>query len=99
MEYNLFTTPSGSRSLKRLNSDVKRRLLKALQALRSNPQLGQQLEGEFRFLRSFHTRLAGADYRVAYELDTQERAVIIHYAATRENFYKELRRLPLKKAA
>jgi hypothetical protein len=37
--------------------------------------------------RSFHFRYAGADYRVAYEVDENEQAVIVWYAASRENFY------------
>lgn len=99
MEYGLYTTSSGKRALKKLPREVKRHLLEKLQALKTDPRLGEQLEGEFRSLRSLHTQSAGTDYRVAYEVDDKEQAVIIWYASSRENFYKELRRLPLKRVA
>jgi|SRR5579859_2008232 len=99
MTYSLYTTPSGERALKKLYPKVREHLLNELQTLKTNPFSGEQLLGEMRSLRSLHTRCAGTDYRVAYEVDEQEHAVVIRYAASRENFYKELRRLPLKHTA
>jgi len=99
MNYGLYTTPAGQRTLKKFYPKVREYLFKELQALKTNPYLGRQLEGDMRFLRTLHTKHAGTEYRVAYEVNEKKQAVIIRYAATRENFYKELRRLPLKSAA
>src|SRR5579859_206350 len=99
MVYELYTTSSGEAALKKLSDDVKRQLLQELQVLKTAPRTGQQLEGEFRHLYSFHVKYAGTDYRVAYEVDEKAHAIIIRYAASRENFYKKLRRLPIKRAA
>ena len=99
MTYGLYTTPAGERALRKLYPKVKEHILQELQSLKSNPYLGKQLEGEMRLLRTLHTKHAGTHYRVAYEVDEKDHTVIVRYAASRENFYKELRRLPLKRAA
>ena len=97
MDYELFTTPTGEKALKKLPPEVRQHLLKELQILKTNPNAGKRLEGEFRYLRSLHTQFTGTSYRIAYEIDEKQKAVIIRYAASRENFYKKLRHLPLKR--
>lgn len=78
VQYELFTTPAGKRALKQLPREVKSHLLKHLEPLKSNPHLGQPLEGQYRFLRSLHTQFAGTQYRVVYEIDERERAVVVY---------------------
>lgn len=66
MPYRLYTVPVSQRALKKLPPDVRQHLLTELQALGTNPLLGEQLKGKYRALRSLHTRYKGTDYRVVY---------------------------------
>lgn len=96
MEYQIFTTTSGQRSLRKLPRQVKKPLLKEIQKLTGNPRLGEQLVREFRFLRSLHFKHANVHYRVVYEVHGKTKEVAIRYADNRENFYKKLRQMKLK---
>lgn len=40
--------------------------------------------------------MKNSDYRIVYEVIPEKLDIVIHYLATRENFYKELTRLRLK---
>lgn len=93
MSYTLYTTPTGQRSLRKLPAATRKQLLKKLQKLRQDPLSCPRLQGELRYLRSLHTRIQAADYRIAYEVDTKQRHILIHLAATRENFYRKLRKM------
>jgi len=96
MQYQIFTTSSGQRSLRKLPKHAKKPLLREIQKLRTQPRLGEQLKAEFRFLRSLHFKHGNIDYRVAYEIDDKTKEIAIRYADNRENFYKKLRRMKLK---
>jgi mRNA-degrading endonuclease RelE of RelBE toxin-antitoxin system len=99
MSYTLFVSPTGHRSLKKLPKDVKQVLEPEIRHLVEDPLRGSQLQGVLRFLRSLHIISRGVHYRVAYEVNETSREILIHYVSTRENFYKELQRLDLKKLA
>lgn len=94
--YQLVTVAPARRALKKLPHPVRKHLVKESQVLTTNPNHGERLEGQWRFLRSFHTVYRRTHYRVIYEVDTRGKHIIIRYAATRENFYKTLRQLKLK---
>ncbi len=96
MPYELFATPAAAKLLKKLPDEVKAHLLSELQILKNSPLAGQQLKGKLRVLRSFHTRYKNSDYRVAYQVREAEQSITIWYVATRENFYRQLEKLPLK---
>jgi mRNA-degrading endonuclease RelE of RelBE toxin-antitoxin system len=98
MTYQLVTVPSAHKALKKLPKPIKTELVKALTPLKENPHLGKQLDSPFTKLRAVKIILKGTHYRVAYEVNQKQKEIIIHYAATRENFYKQLRRLNLKTA-
>jgi mRNA-degrading endonuclease RelE of RelBE toxin-antitoxin system len=99
MSYELFTTPSGQRSLRKLPRNVREYLFEELQVLKTDPLTGEQLKGALRSLRSFHTKLNNTHYRVAYEVKSKDQSIVVWYAATRETFYAELQRLNLKRSA
>lgn len=96
MAYTLLTTPAAHKSFKRLPKHIAHRLIEALNALVEDPFQGQQLSGRYKFLRSFHWRYQGTEYRVVYSVDTANSQLVIHYAASRENFYRSLHKLRLK---
>ncbi len=99
MSYELFAIPACQHALKKLPQEVQDHLLEKFQPLRNNPHSNPQLQGKMRFLRSLHTRYKNTDYRAVYEVDEKGKRIILWYAASRENFYKELRRLPIKRIA
>ena len=96
MAYQLVTLPVVRRSLRRLPSDVRAHLIEAMQVLCTQPLYGEALKQEWHFLRSFHTRYKGTDYRVVYEVDERGQQIILRYAASRENFYRKLHAMNLK---
>ena len=96
MTYQLVTVPTARRALKRLPLPVRKHLIDAIAVLASDPLHGEQLGGQWRFLRSFHTVYRRTHYRVVYEVDKKNKEVVIRHADTRENFYRTLRQLKLK---
>ncbi len=94
MVYELVTTPAARRALKKLPRDVRAHLIDILQNATQDPLHSPALKAPWYFLRSLHTRYKNTDYRVAYEVKNQQ--IIIHYAASRENFYRTLRQLRLR---
>lgn len=99
MPFELYTTPSAAKALRKLPGHVKQHLLKELQVLRANPYAGEPLKGKLRRLRSLHTRFKNTDYRVAYQVREPEHAITIWYVASRENFYRQLEKLSLRSAS
>jgi mRNA-degrading endonuclease RelE of RelBE toxin-antitoxin system len=94
--YTLLLPPTGRRALKKLPKPVQKQLLQKALALQTDPLQGAPLQGPFRFLRCLHLRLHKADYRIAYEVLPHKAQIVLHYIASRENFYQQLDRLNLK---
>ena len=90
------TVPSGHRALKKLPSSVRKHIIDAIQVLSIDPYRGEQLEGQWKFLRSLHTVFIRTHYRIVYEVDEKRKYVVIRFAASRENFYRTLRQLQMK---
>ncbi|MBZ0099224.1 MAG: hypothetical protein K8F30_09075 [Taibaiella sp.] len=102
MTYQIVTVPAARKSFKKLPGDVRKQLIGRLKILQSDPNRGELLERPWQTLRPFHTTLGGVQYRVVYEIDPRQQCqqlIIIRYAAIRENFHKELRRMKLKPLA
>ena len=66
--------------------------------LSEDPQLGEQLKGQFRAFRSFHIKLKNTHYRVVYEVLEPQQKIYLHAVGKRENFYTRLERMNLKSA-
>jgi mRNA-degrading endonuclease RelE of RelBE toxin-antitoxin system len=92
MPYVLLALPACHRAIKKLPQDVQDHLFAEFQNFITNPFSSPQLQGKLRFLRSFHTRYKNTDYRAAYEVDEKAK-VILWFAASRENFYRQLEKL------
>jgi len=99
MPYQVVTVPAARRALKKLPKPVRKHIVKAVKPLATKPYLGERLEDQWRFLRSFHTVYRRTHYRVAYEVDEKRKEVIVRVARTRENFYRSLRKMKLKSLA
>jgi len=98
MKYTLLAGKTFDKSLHKLPLDVIKHIDDLVFQLEDNPKEGEQLKGEFRHLWSLHTKLNNVQYRIIYSVNVVKREVILHYAGSRENFYKEVKRLRLKVA-
>jgi mRNA-degrading endonuclease RelE of RelBE toxin-antitoxin system len=96
MSYQAVTVPASRRALNKLPRPIRKQLVREVQKLEENPRLGARLMAPWQNFYSLHTKLNNTHYRIIYEIDKRNRQVIIRYAASRENFYQELRRLKLK---
>jgi mRNA-degrading endonuclease RelE of RelBE toxin-antitoxin system len=96
MNYALFASAAGERSLKKLPPRVQVQLRSEIQTLKTDPQRGEQLKEKYRFLRSLHVGFEGTQYRVIYEVDDDHQEIYILYMGSRENLYRDLEHLKLK---
>jgi mRNA-degrading endonuclease RelE of RelBE toxin-antitoxin system len=91
--YRVYTTPSARKEAKRLPRPVKDAVVEASRTLERDPYAGERLTGSLHMLYSFHFTEGQSQYRIVYSLDHPHRLVIVHLIHTRENVYKELKRL------
>ncbi len=90
MAFALYTFPAGERSFKKLPRSVRKHILSELQVLCENPFTGYPLKGKLKDFYSFHLKYKNIAYRVVYKVETASQSIVIYYASTRENFYKNL---------
>lgn len=83
--YQLKITPEGARSLDRLPEKVRPAVAATISGpLAENPKrLGKQLVGQLEGLRVARR----GDYRIIYEIDDEERLVIVHRIQHRRDIY------------
>ena len=91
--YKIVVTRTAQKSIKRVSVSSKKKLLVKIKQLINKPKSGNKLKGKLSFLFCLHTRVNKTDYRVVYEINLKAKIIIIHYVATRENFYKKVGRL------
>ena len=92
--WRVFITPAAERIIKKLPKEAAIFILEEFPSLIKKDVLaGSPLSGPLSQLRSFHFSIAGKPYRIAYETDTKNKKVIIHYAGYRGDLYERLRRL------
>jgi mRNA-degrading endonuclease RelE of RelBE toxin-antitoxin system len=99
MAYQILTLPAAHQALKKLPREVREHILQTVALLKDHPQAGKQLDRPWRTFRSLHTKYKNTQYRIVYEVGQERKIVVLRYAGSRENFYKELRRLRLKPLA
>lgn len=90
MTFALYTLPPGERSFKKLPKSVRKYILNELQVLCDDPFVGYPLRGKLKDFFSFHLKFKNTAYRVVYKVDATSQSILIYYASTRENFYKDL---------
>lgn len=93
MTYTLLMTPKFRRAFRKLPPQVNAKIKSELFKLENDPNLGKQLKGEYRRIRSLRIVTGGVHYRVFYKVDQTE--IHLLYVDTRENIYQVLRRIKL----
>ena len=87
MNFAVLLHPRAARSLKKLHSSIRSRILESVKELERTPDKGDQMKpSQFR-------RLRVGDYRVIYEIDMQSKRVIVLYMGHRKNGYDDFTRL------
>ena len=91
--YNVFVTNQCRKDLKNLSRDVQEFIrYSCFPIILKNPLIGEALKSKkFKGLLKFGIRFRGTDYRIVYEIENK-RLVIFVIIASRENFYKKLKR-------
>lgn len=73
------------------------KITEAIDSVRTNPNIGGLKQGDLKGVRCLDFYHQGANYELAYELeatmDGSTHVVLLLLVGTRENFYKELKRL------
>ena len=96
MGYAVTMTSPAHKMLRKLPSPIRKYLVKKVQKLSANPNLGQPLEGVLRGFLSLHTVYRRTHYRIVYEISHRLREVIVRGAGPQENLYRKLERMRLK---
>ena len=65
----------------------------AINELKKNPFSGSQKTGDLRGFYGYDVQNKRVNYEIAYRIYEENKLIVIVLAGTRENFYKELKRL------
>lgn len=89
MHYRLRFTPEAAQGIARLHPEVKRLVKDAVDELRQNPYLGDDLQDELAGFKSFKPKR----YRILYTVDDEKKCVEIFYVGHRRDVYENFRRI------
>ena len=84
MSYSLRIKASAVKSLRRVPTAERLRLIEAIDRLATEPTAGGVLKGEFRGLR----RLRVGRYRIVYEVDEGELTILVIRIGHRKDVYR-----------
>lgn len=89
--YEVVVLNSASRQLKKFDKPIRVKLINELEKIAENPYIGELLKGDLATIYSYHLKITGTEYRVAYQIKEKEIVVVIMQIGTRENFYEKLK--------
>jgi addiction module RelE/StbE family toxin len=88
--FEIAVQSSAKKDIKKLDVPVRNKVKEEiLNLLRENPELGEELLGNFTGIRSYHFEHNKVQYRIAYTII--ENTIYILMIAKRENFYDMLK--------
>lgn len=90
--YELVVLKSAAKQLSKFDKPVRNKIITVLGEIAENPFIGECLKGDLATLYSYHLKVMGVEYRIAYQIKEREIVVIIMQIGTRENFYEELKK-------
>jgi mRNA-degrading endonuclease RelE of RelBE toxin-antitoxin system len=97
MTYTLQIDNSAYKVFKKLPKSAQEKTIEKAQTLKTNPEKGNPLKGEFRFLRSLRFSFKGTSYRIIYQIQHKKSVIVVRLAETRENIYRRLKQMGVKK--
>ena len=84
MNYSISIKQSAFKALARIAAPQRLRLIEAIEKLRTNPNAGSALKGEFSGLR----RIRIGDYRIVYEVQKKKLLILVVRVAHRREAYQ-----------
>ena len=93
--YEVLFAPQAERYIKKIkDKNLKMKFKDAVLAISENPYIAEEKRGDLSGFRSYDVRYNGVNYEMAYKIyETDGKKVVVILAGTRENFYKELKRI------
>jgi len=88
MRFNAKLTRNAQKELRRLPQKIKRQVASALDNLEKDPRTGSPLHWQLKGYWSYHT----GNYRIVYEIDDNNKNVIVEHIKHRKNVYRDLLR-------
>ncbi len=82
-------TPEAARLLAKLHPESKKLIKAALNELRQNPHLGDDLQQELSGFKSYKIKR----YRILYGINEEEGVIQVYYVGHRRDVYEQLRDL------
>ena len=84
MIYQITIKESALKALSKIELQYRSRLIDAIEKLKTNPNAGSVLKGEFSGLR----RIRINDYRIVYEVQNEQLVILVVRVAHRREVYK-----------
>lgn len=90
----IYLGPAKNYFKKLTEKPLKAAYLDAIQAIRTDPSVGQQKTGDLTGVYGYDVFYKGTNYEIAYRLEEDEEGeiIVVILAGSRVNFYKELKR-------
>ena len=89
MTFEIQLSPHAVRSLKKLDSETKEKIRRAIDTLRQNPSSGPAIKRLKGLLREYYRYRAG-DYRIIYEIRDTEKIISIFAVGHRKDIYQKI---------
>ena len=92
--YNFVVVNSCKKDFKKLSRDAQKFIRHScFPIILKDPFAGNRLKGkEFQGIFKFSGRFKSADYRIVYQIENEKLVIIFIMIASRENFYKKLKK-------
>ena len=87
--YRVKLTPTAAKIFNRLHPDIQKQLKSTLKALYDTPHMGKALQGKLIDFRSLKMKR----YRAIYQIDNQNKTVIIYAIGHRRDIYEVITKL------
>lgn len=92
--HSLYLTRTADKGQRKLDKPLRERIRDALLQISQDPEnLGERLTSPLQSLYSHHIRYQGREFRIAYQIHTESRSVMVVLIGHHENFYKRLKNL------
>ena len=88
MNFEVKLTNTAHKELRRLPKKVKQQVASALDTLEKEPRFGSPLQWQLKGYWSYHT----GNYRIIYEIDDNNKVVIIEHIKHRKDVYRDMSR-------
>lgn len=93
MVYRVELAQRAQRSIKRLDKPLQKIFRNKIGEISEDPHTAEPLTQDLKGWWSFHFIYRRVDYRIIYRIYGKEKLVLVGLAGSRENIYKELKKI------